>query len=351
MRKMKMIILLFICLGLFFSGSCRGKKPDDGALGPEPPLTSEKYKILHIMSYHSPWKWTDDQLNGFQDVLKDLDIEYKVLQLNQKNLTESELAAAVQEAKDTIKNWQPDLVYTTDDYVQESVVKEYIDTDLPFVFSGVNLPPEEYGFKGSKNMAGVLEYELFIPVINVLKKIVPDLKRIAIITDEGTMWLDMVKRMQAKALESLPDIEIVQWDFLSTFEEYKQKIRGYQDSVDAIGLLGVFLFKDAAGNNVPFSDVLEWTTENSNVPDFSFWADRIPKGTLCSVAVSGYEQGLAAGRIARAILVDKKSPASIPFQPTIKGEPVISLARANKIGLQIDSDLLLTAEVVKEFVW
>jgi hypothetical protein len=30
----------------------------------------KELKILHIMSYHSPWKWTDDQFNGFKAALK-----------------------------------------------------------------------------------------------------------------------------------------------------------------------------------------------------------------------------------------------------------------------------------------
>jgi ABC-type uncharacterized transport system substrate-binding protein len=91
--------------------------------------------------------------------------------------------------------------------------------------------------------------------------------------------------------------------------------------------------------------------ENSDLPDFSFWADRISYGTLCAMTVSGYEQGVAAGEIAKGILVDGKSPSSFPFEPTAKGEPCISLARANKLNLSVKSDLLLTAEIVESFAW
>ena len=47
------------------------------------PLEST-YKILHIMSYHSPWRWSDGQLDGFKDALKGLDIEYRVFQMDTK---------------------------------------------------------------------------------------------------------------------------------------------------------------------------------------------------------------------------------------------------------------------------
>jgi ABC-type uncharacterized transport system substrate-binding protein len=97
--------------------------------------------------------------------------------------------------------------------------------------------------------------------------------------------------------------------------------------------------------------VLKWTAENSPLPDFSFWKDRIAYGTLCTVTVSGDEQGLAAGKMAHSILVDGKSPASFAMGPTVKGEPVISLARARALGLHLHTRVLLTAQVVQKFAW
>jgi ABC-type uncharacterized transport system substrate-binding protein len=102
---------------------------------------------------------------------------------------------------------------------------------------------------------------------------------------------------------------------------------------------------------VPWQEVVRWTTENSRIPDFTFWKDRIAYGTLCAVYVSGYEQGRAAGRIACGILADGKSPASFPMLPTVKGEPIISLARAKRLGIRVRGDLLLTAVVLSKFEW
>jgi hypothetical protein len=39
------------------------------------------------------------------------------------------------------------------------------------------------------------------------------------------------------------------------------------------------------------------------------------------------------------------------MEPTLKGEPVINLARAKKLGLNIDSEILLTAKVLEKFSW
>ncbi len=310
-----------------------------------------QFKILHIMSYHSPWRWTDWQWEGFKDGLGDVQAEYKVFQLDTKQYsTPEQIEKRSSEAKKLIDTWKPDLVYTSDDDVQKYVVKDYINTDIPFVFSGVNMSPESYGFSGSKNVTGVVEHEHFVESVKLLQAIKPDIKKFAVVFDSAPMWPPVKKRMR-DGLTQLPGVEFSSWDVIETFEEYKRKVREYQSTADAIALIGIFNFKDEHGQNVPYQEVLRWTADNSKLPDFGYWIDRVHYGTLAAVTVSEREQGLAAGRIARAILVDGKNPQSIPMRPTTKGVPVISLARAKKLDLKIKSGLLLSAEVIPHFEW
>jgi ABC-type uncharacterized transport system substrate-binding protein len=345
----RIAIVSVLMAACFAGGSLFLLAPNAGAAGDV--SSGKKFKILHIMSYHAPWKWTDDQLAGFKDAMKGVDAEYKVFQMDTKRKSSAEWKENVgREARELIGTWKPDLVFTSDDNAQEYVVKYYVNSDTPFVFSGVNADPGEYGFTGSRNVTGILEQEHFVESVELLKMISPGVKKIAIIFDEGNTWPGVTRRMKQR-LDQLPDIEIVGWDVIHTFAEYKQKIQDYQDQVDAIGLLGIFTFRDASGSNVPYLDVLKWTAENSRLPDFSFWKDRIAHGTLCTVTVSGYEQGLAAGKMARGILVEGRSPSSYPMEPTVKGEAVISLARANSLGIKIKSGILLTVEVVEKFSW
>ena len=314
-------------------------------------LSTRRYKILHVMSYHAPWKWTDDQFNGFKYALRDLDVEYRVFQMDTKRHSTEEWKEQVgKEARDLIDTWQPDLVYLTDDNAQEYVTKYYINQDIPFVFAGVNTDPAEYGFIDGTNIAGVLEREHIVQTIGLLKTIAPDVKKIGVIVDDGITWGSVIQRLE-NAAEQFPEIELVHEGVIYTFEEYKQKINKYQTEVDAIASVGIFTFKDENGDNVSMEEVSKWTVENSNLPDFTFWQDRIDHGILCGVTVSGYEQGMAAGQIARGILVEGRNPASYPMEPTVKGEPVFNLARANKAGISIESQVLLTAKVVEKFAW
>jgi ABC-type uncharacterized transport system substrate-binding protein len=309
-----------------------------------------KVKILHIMSYHSPWEWTDEQLRGFKEALA-VDAEYRIFQMDTKRKSSPEWKEKVaREARQLIDTWKPDLVYTNDDLAQELVVRHYVNTKTPFVFSGVNADPKVYGFRGSTNVTGVLEQEHFVPSVQLLREIVPGVRRIAVVLDNDPTWHGVVARMKANVAQ-LPGVELVSWDVITTFEEYKKKMLGYQGQVDAVASLGIFGFKDASGRNVPYTEVLQWTALNSTLPDFSFWESRIGPGTLSTVTVSGYEQGLAAGRIARGILVEGRSPSSFAMEPTVKGQPMVSLARARKLGIQVKSSVLLTAQVVERFDW
>ena len=309
------------------------------------------YKILYVMSYHSPWRWTDGQLEGFKEGMGNAAAEYKQFQMDTKqNSTPEAKERKGREARALIDSWKPDLVYTSDDDVQEYVVRPYVGSDLPFVFSGVNKDPSAYGFVGSKNITGVLEQEHFVESVRLLQAVAPGAKRIVAVFDDAQMWEPVIGRMRER-VSQLPGVEIVALDTIRTWDEFQKKMKDYPSKADAIALIGIFNFKDAKGKNVPYQEVLKWTAENSTLPDLGFWVDRVYFGTLAAVTVSEREQGLAAGRIARQILVEGRSPSSFEMKPTVKGIPVINLARANKLGLKVKSGVLLSAEVIDKFEW
>lgn len=311
----------------------------------------EPFRVLHVMSYHADWQWNIDQFSAFKQALAGVPVEYRVFEMDTKRRgSEEEKRAAGAAARALIESWKPDLVYANDDSAQEYVTRHYVGSDLPFVFSAVNASPETYGFVGSPNVTGVLEHEHSVQTIRLLKQMVPNVKRIALIIDTGPTWPGVVERMKTRLADE-SDVEVVAVDLIKTFDQYKRTMQSYHGHVDAVGLLGVFNFADDAGDTVPFETVLRWTAENSKLPDFSFWDSRVALGTLCAMLVSGHEQGYTAGEMAKRILTDGQAPSQIPMTSTVKGEPILNLKRARMLDLKIPSSLLLNTRLIKRFSW
>lgn len=316
-----------------------------------PAAPAEPLKILHVMSYRSDWAWNQDQLKGFMDGLGVADVTLKVVELDAKHKDQAQLKAAAKQAVDMIQQWQPDLVYTNDDVAQAEVTTQFLNSKTPFVYSGVNKEPQDYGFDKAANVTGVLEREHFLGTLSLLRDIKPAGRlRLAIVLDDDPTWVGVAARIR-QDLARRSDVEVLSWLQPKTFDEYQAALQALQGQVDAVGMLGIFRFAKADGRFADYEEVLRWTAEHSRLPDFSFWDTRVERGTLCAMTVSGIEQGRLAGRIARRILVDKVAPASIQPQPTAKGRPMISLARARRLGLAIDANVLLSAEVLPRFAW
>ena len=65
-------LLLLGALALFFIvyNKTHPPKPDNHSATPATTnLPDKNYRILHVMSYHSPWEWTDTLFSGFQSAL------------------------------------------------------------------------------------------------------------------------------------------------------------------------------------------------------------------------------------------------------------------------------------------
>ncbi|MBK1674113.1 hypothetical protein CKO35_12530 [Ectothiorhodospira shaposhnikovii] len=303
------------------------------------------------MSFDSPWRWTDGQFAGFKEGLGDADVEYKIFQMDIKRHASRE-AQAIRgaSAREMIDAWSPDLLYISDDAGIDHVARHYANTPMPIVFSGANKTLAEHSLEGTSNITGVLEYEHIPESIRLLQNLVPDVRRLAVITDTASHWAPVIQRIHG-SMSALPGIELVAVDVVVSYADFQKHVIDYEQTADAVMYLGVFNFLDEEGNTVPYEALQRWVVENSTRPDISFWIDRIHFGVLASVTVSELEQGIAAGKLARTILIDGVLPADIPPEPTVKGRPAINLARARQLGINVQSTELLTSEIIMEFQW
>lgn len=315
------------------------------------PIQAETWKILEVNSYNSDWLWIEQQHSGFLKGMGNVDLEIKVVDLDSKNVGDSEIHSRVMIVENLIQSWKPDLIYLTDDRAQSEVAIHHLNGSIPLVFSGVNKSPADYGFDKSSMVTGVLEIEHFLSTANLLKEILgKDNLNLAIVIDDDPTWIGVSQRIK-DILHLDQSITVTRWLQPETFEDFKKEILSIEDDIDGIGMLGVFRFLGDDGAFVDYEQVLKWTVENSPIPDFSFWDTRIERGTLCAVTVSGYEQGELAGSMARRILVNGVNPSSIEMVSSSKGQPMISLARGRQLNLKIKVDLLLNSKILTDFIW
>jgi ABC-type uncharacterized transport system substrate-binding protein len=319
--------------------------------GLPPARASARPRIAHVMSFDSPWRWTDGQLDGFREALGLPGAEFAVFQMDTKRHASDEAKAERGRlARAFVDGFRPDLLYTSDDDAQQHVTRHYLGSRLPLVFSGVNRDPEAFGFDGASNVTGVLEREHVAETLRLLRELVPGLRRLVVLSDHSPYWDAVIRRVQ-EGVATVGGITLTQVVRTQQFEAYCQAVAAAQGQADALLHLGILTLVDAAGRPVPYQVVQRWVVDNSRLPDASFWMDRIHHGTLASVTVSETEQGRAAGRLARAILVDGAAPASLPMRPTVKGQPAISLQRARALGITVRSTQLLQSQIVRHYDW
>jgi len=299
-------------------------------------------KVLLIFSYHPEYPWVVEETRGADDILEERGVETEKFYLDTKRNTSAEWKEEVaEEAVSKIDDFQPDLVIVFDDNACELVAKEYIGESLPFVFCGMNGEPEDYGFP-AQNITGVIERHHLEATINLLQQLVPDIKELAIISDDSPTSQAFITSVN----NIIPPIEISEFYTTNDFDAWKAEVEGLQTKVDAIGIYVYHTIKEEGGEeSLPPEDVLGWTLENSKLPDFAFSDFTVRDGVLCGVTVSGYEQGMAAAEIAIRILNGQK-PADIPIECPEKGTPMINEIRAEELNIEIPADVLEEVEIL-----
>jgi len=211
------------------------------------------------------------------------------------------------------------------------------------VFTGVNAPPAKYGYPAA-NATGVIQKTIFNESIQLLLRIKPGVKKIAVISDDGptsTAILGYLKTIKT-------EVEIVSIDQPGTFDQWKELIRKYQSKVDAIAVnLYQTIKSEEGGDSLPQKTVMEWTMANNRLPTVGFFPDAFEDGVLCGIAESGEEQGYQAARIATEILKGKKASDFKIVIPT-RGIVMVNLKTAASLGLNIPFDVIESANRVIE---
>ena len=291
-------------------------------------------RVLLIFSYHAEYTWHAEEARGVEEVLQREGVSYESFYLDTKqNTTDDWKEQIATSAKERIEEYDPSLVIVFDDNACALVARQYVGESLPFVFCGVNADPAEYGFP-AENATGVLERPDFKGAVELLRLLVPNVEKVALLTDASPSAQGFAEGLEDVALP----VALTEVYLTDDFDGWQAKVLQIQSDVDAIGLFTYHTIRrQGEEESMSPDEVLQWTLENSGLPEFATLDFTVEGGALCGVALSAYEQGKTAAEIAVRILAGE-NPADIPVAIPQATRAMVNATRAAELGVDVSEE-------------
>lgn len=237
--------------------------------------------------------------------------------------------------KTLIESWKPDVVIASDDNASKYLIVPYFkDSDLPFVFCGVNWDASKYGFP-TQNVTGMIEVQLVDQLIAYLAPYAKG-ERIGSLRAET-----MTNRIEAEHFEMQTGKKIHTY-FVDNIADWKARFVQLQDEVDMI-LMGD-LNSIKTWNGASKIEVVRFMVEHTKVPT-GRWDAHYKNDALITVSTVPREQGEYAGRVALAIL-DGTPPQDIPLAKNKKAQIFLNMKLAKQLGIIFPMELVGSAQLI-----
>lgn len=325
---------------------------------------ANKARIFVVSSYSRDYLWSQDTHKGVCAGLIDFkfaDNEKQIEEYTQNDYLETdkivikkawmdskkksqkrEILAAAERIAQEIKEFKPDLILLGDDNATNYIGTQFIDTDIPVVFWGVNGIPLKYGLldsleKPGHNVTGAYQSGYYKECIEYLVKLIPGIKSMAVISDEsetGRAKAKGIMKLQQEGKLPLDIIEVVSTDSLSEWQSAALRL---QNSVDAFFIVNHNTIKDDQGVSCDPMKIGAWYLRNINKPECTDEKQFVLEGMLTCVDDSGLKQGYEAIRMAHMILHEKRKPGDIPVISPTRGAIIVNRQRAQALGIDLSS--------------
>ncbi len=288
---------------------------------------------------------------------KDIDLFHFYMETRHKYIKLEEVRLRGELALKEIERVDPDLVVIFDDNACEHVMLPLAKSKYPIVFSGMNVRPEYYDNMTdfmvtrehpSYNITGVTEEAPYEATIKLVKEIVPAAKKMATISSTGARFLLLMAKDFEEKISAHPEdypIELKKIEYIRTFKDYKSLIEKFEKAsdIDIIFNFVLTTLEDDNGKGLPVKDALRWMVKNQKKPGFTWLADWVPMGYLCS---AGIDLPKCGSQVAQKVVhvLNGKKPGDIPIETPKDLYIALNLARAEQLGINIPVHILEAAE-------
>ncbi len=319
-----------------------------------------KSQIAVVSSYHREYLWSQETNSGLITALLEfgyLDNESQGARYTRDDYVESSRAIIQKLWMDTkrknsreeiehtvrrivaeLEQFRPDILLLGDDNAANYIGNQYIDSELPVVFWGVNGSPLKYGLLDSvdrpgHNVTGIYQAGYLMEAIIALKEMIPSIQTLAVLSDDSPTGRSKVKELERYSRQGKLPVEIVETVMTNSVDIWKTKAMELKDKVDAFFVSNHSTLKDREGRPVDKMEVGAWYLQHIMKPDIGNMKHFVQEGILCAIDDSGFKQGYEAMAVAHRILAKGENPAEIPAYAPEPGPFVINLERAEMLGL------------------
>ncbi len=292
-------------------------------------------KIMIIGSYHDEYPWQQEYKNALINNLDNYEI-YS-FNLDSKRLELKDVMIKVQEAINFVDEINPDIVLLGDDNAFSYLADEIIYRNIDVVFLGINENLRDYYAKRPDRVTGVLSRPYYKRAILSIDNILSPAKNILILFDSSSTSQKIIEE-NFIGVEKVYDIDI-HTEVIYSFSEWKRVIEASKNGYDAIIIGSYQKIKD---NNIYIDgeELMRWTSENTPLPIFSFWAFGVGADmSIGGLVVSGETQGVEASKIIKMILEGGKKPKEIFPISVLGGKYIFSRRQLEKWDLILPKDI------------
>lgn len=297
---------------------------------------SQRKKVLYVDSYNATI-WSAAIKEGIDSVFSQHpEIKLKTFYMDTKrNNSEEFKKEAALKARQLIDEWKPDLVITSDDNAAKYLIQPFfLNSDIPFVFCGINGDIHDYGFPAD-NITGLIE----IPLFRESHDIVRQFSR-----SERIAFIGCNNLTSHKALEYLAKTDNISFDeivFVSDINELQNAILDIQKKVDLIYFYDVYSVK-----GFDQDEMMDFAKEHIEIPTISTAFNLITM-SLLGIPQTGEEHGIWAANAALKILAGT-SPKDIPISRSRQGRLYLNMIMANKLGIKFPVELVDSSTLISE---
>ncbi|ABW20236.1 ABC transporter substrate-binding protein [Alkaliphilus oremlandii] len=321
---MKLITFIFIG-ALVFTGCTSGLEKESTLNGEAAYIIGVNQLVEHPS--------LDEARLGFEDGLKELGVNAKVIYQNAQGDIPTSLSIAQKFVKD-----QVDLIYAIATPAVQS--SKQATTDIPILFSAVTDPVQsevvaDWNRVGG-NITGTSDAVPTAAQLQMFKEMDPSIKTIGILYNTSESNSD-IQIAEVKNLAPAEGLEVVTVG-ITNVNELPQALDSILKKVDALYLI--------SDNTIATSVQLISKTliENNKISIASF-ASAVDEGILITNGLSYYELGKQTAKMAKEILVDGKDVSEIPVE--LSERTIITVNEKTREALGLDPTLPVFKNAIK----